>query len=146
MFLVDSRRRLCGYDQLLFHCWTATVYAAFRCYYAPQQTVESPQHEEVAPLDPAVRQLQNRGKSAWNWILSVLPYVIHPDQSCAISGRNPSENCRMDVVMDANKNNIGGAVLSLDQEKVFDRVEWSYQQSVLQATLYLKNGLEGQNC
>ena len=49
-------------------------------------------------------------------------------------GRNPSENCCLlrDVVMDANKNNIGGAVPSLDQEKVFDRIKWSYLQRVLQ--------------
>jgi len=69
-----------------------------------------------------------------NRLLSVLPFIIHSDQSCGVSGRNPSENCRLlkDVVADANKNNIGGAVLSLDQEKAFDRVEWSYLQRVLQ--------------
>ena len=64
----------------------------------------------------------------------VLPFIIHSDQSCGVPGRNPSENCRLlkDVVTDSNKNNIGGAVLSLDQEKAFDPVEWSYLQRVLQ--------------
>ena len=79
-------------------------------------------------------RLQNSGKSHGKSPLSVLPFIIHSDQSCEVPGRNPSENCRLlkDVVMDANKNNIGGAVLSLDQEKAFDGVEWSYLQRVLQ--------------
>ena len=72
-------------------------------------------------------------KALANRLLTVLPNVIHTDQTCGVPGRNPSENCRLlqDVVFDANQHNIGGAVLSLDQEKALDRVEWAYVQQVL---------------
>lgn len=61
-------------------------------------------------------------KANANRLLPVLPFVIHPDQSCGVSGRNIAENCRLlhDIVAHANKNNIGAAVVSLDQEKAFD--------------------------
>ena len=72
-------------------------------------------------------------KALANRLLTVLPSIIHTDQACGVPGRNPSENCRLlqDVVFDANQHNIGAAILSLDQEKAFDRVEWSYLQRVL---------------
>ena len=72
-------------------------------------------------------------KALANRLLLVLPSLIHTNQSCGIPGRNPSENCRLlkDIVLDANTQGIGGAVLSLDQEKAFDRVEWAYLQRVL---------------
>ena len=72
-------------------------------------------------------------KAIANRLLAVLHLVIHTDQSCGVPGRNPNENSRLlkDIVYHANANNIGAAVLSLDQEKAFDRVEWSYLHRVL---------------
>ena len=72
-------------------------------------------------------------KALANRLLLVLPFVINTSQSCSIPGRNPSENCRLlkDLILDANTHGTGGAVLSLDQEKAFDRVEWVYLQRVL---------------
>ena len=73
-------------------------------------------------------------KAIANRLLSVLSLVIHSDQSCGVPGRNPNESSRLlkDIVCDANQNGVGAAVLSLDQEKAFDRVEWSYLLRVLQ--------------
>ncbi len=73
-------------------------------------------------------------KAIANRLLSVLPLVIHPDQSCGVPGRNPNESSRLlkDIVCDTNQNGVGAAVISLDQEKVFDRTEWSYLLCVLQ--------------
>ena len=61
-------------------------------------------------------------KALANRLLSVLPLLIHADQSCGVPGRNLSENCRLlkDVVADANQHNTGVAILSFDQEKAFD--------------------------
>ncbi len=73
-------------------------------------------------------------KAIANRLLTVLSLVIHPDQSCGVPGRNPNESSRLlkDIVCDANQNGVGAAVLSLDQEKAFDRIEWSYLLCVLQ--------------
>ena len=63
----------------------------------------------------------------------MLSSVISPDQSCGVKGRNPTLNNRLlqDIVSDLNNRGLGGAVLSLDQEKAFDRVDWGYLQRVL---------------
>ena len=65
----------------------------------------------------AARALGNR-------LLQVIASVVSPDQSCGIPGRSPAENVRLllDVACYADQN-IGGAIVSLDQEKAFDRVE-----------------------
>ena len=49
-------------------------------------------------------------------------------------GRNSLESVRLlkDVVFHANQNHKAAAVISLDQEKAFDRVEWGYLSRVLQ--------------
>ena len=72
-------------------------------------------------------------KAIANRLLAVLHLVIHTDQSCGVPGRNPNENSLLlkDIVYHAHANNIGAAVFSLDQEKAFDRVEWSYLHRVL---------------
>ena len=69
-----------------------------------------------------------------NRLLSVIHLVVHPDQSCGVPGRRSSDNLRLlhDLLANANTNKIGGAVISLDQEKAFDRVEWSFLERVLE--------------
>ena len=72
-------------------------------------------------------------KAIANRLLEVLPTVVHPDQSCGVRGRDPVVNRRMlqDLVHDVNHRGLGGAVLSLDQEKAFDRVDWGFLLRVL---------------
>ena len=74
-------------------------------------------------------------KAIANRLLQVLPSIIHPDQSCGVRGRNPVvNNClTQDIVSDINNRCLGGAVLSLDQEKAFDHVDWSFLLRVLGA-------------
>ena len=73
-------------------------------------------------------------KAIANRLLAVLHLVIHTDQSCGVPGRNPNENSWLlkDIVYHAKTNNIGAAVLSLDQEKAFNLLEWSYLHCVLE--------------
>ena len=46
-------------------------------------------------------------------------------KSCGFPGRNPNKNCCLlkDVIYNANHHNTRAVVLSLNQEKAFDRVE-----------------------
>ena len=73
-------------------------------------------------------------KAIANRLLQVLQFLIHTDQSCSVPGRNPIHNVRLlkDIVSDINRRGIGVAILSLDQEKAFDRVEWPYLHRVLE--------------
>ena len=72
-------------------------------------------------------------KAVTNRLLTVLPSLIHTDQSCGIKDRNSIVNNHLlqHVVDDLNQPGIGGAILSLDQEKAFDRVDWPYLLRVL---------------
>ena len=66
-------------------------------------------------------------------IKSVLPNIIHKDQTGFIRGRYIGENTRLlyDTLSYANKNNINGLLLSLDFEKAFDSIAWSFIQKAL---------------
>jgi hypothetical protein len=69
-----------------------------------------------------------------NRLLQVIQFLVHDNQSCGVPGRNPILNNRLlkDIVSEINRCGLGGAILSLDQEKAFDRVEWPYLQRVLE--------------
>ena len=54
-------------------------------------------------------------------LLFVVHLVVHPDQSCGVPGQCSSYNLRFlpDLLDNTYTNKIGGAVISLDQEKAF---------------------------
>ena len=61
-------------------------------------------------------------------LLKVIASVVAPDQTCGVPGRYIGENVASlcDVVELANEYNLPVALLSLDQEKAFDRVDRSF--------------------
>ena len=66
-------------------------------------------------------------------LAKVLPSVVSPCQTCGIPGRFSGEIVRLvqDCLDQANSSNLGGALISLDQEKAFDRIDWDFLQKVL---------------
>ena len=60
---------------------------------------------------------------------------MEKDQTCGVPGRFIGENVALlwDVVDYATQSNVPVTILSLDQEKVFDRVEWSLMRRTLQS-------------
>ena len=61
-------------------------------------------------------------------LLKVIHLVVSSDQTCGVPGRFIGENVRLviDAIEYANEHDLPLAVLSLAQEKAFDRVEWSF--------------------
>lgn len=59
---------------------------------------------------------------------SLLPIIIKEDQTGFIKGRHSSNNIRrlLNIIQLSEQQQIDSIVLSLDAEKAFDRVEWSY--------------------
>ena len=66
-------------------------------------------------------------------LLRVIHHVVAPDQTCGVPSRFIGENVALlrDVAHFANELNIPVAILSLDQEKAFDRVEWPFLLATL---------------
>ena len=66
-------------------------------------------------------------------LLKVIHLVVSEDQTCGVPGRFIGENVALlrDVVAFATESDIPVAVLSLDQEKAFDRVDWSFMCATL---------------
>ena len=66
-------------------------------------------------------------------LLKVLQLVIHSDQTCSVQGHYIGEHLTLlrDVVHYVNENNLPAAVLALDQEKAFDRVDWDFLLTTL---------------
>ena len=58
----------------------------------------------------------------------VLQLLIHPDQSCGVQGRYIGENIVLlnSVFQYSRDASVPGALLSLDQEKAFDRVDHGF--------------------
>ena len=66
-------------------------------------------------------------------LLKVIHLVVAEDQTCGVPGRYIGENVALlrDVVSYANMFDSPVAILSLDQEKAFDRVDWSFMYATL---------------
>ena len=63
----------------------------------------------------------------------ILPKLISKDQSGYIKGRYIGLNARLisDVIDNGGNNNIPGAIVCLDFEKVFDSLNWNFSLSRL---------------
>lgn len=63
----------------------------------------------------------------------MIQLVVDKDQTCGVPGRFISENVALlrDVVESASLSGTPVAILSLDQQKAFDRVDWSFMRSTL---------------
>ena len=64
----------------------------------------------------------------------VLPTVLHEDQTCGVPGRSIFSNLNLirDLIEYCNSKGLPLAIISLDQEKAFDRVNWNFLDRVLQ--------------
>ena len=64
----------------------------------------------------------------------VLSSVLHEDQTCSVPGRSIFSNLNLvrDLIEYCNSKSLPLAIINLDQEKAFDRVNWNFLDRVLQ--------------
>ena len=67
-------------------------------------------------------------------IQPTLKDIIGPERTAAIKGRTLIENLKLnrDVMSYTNTNKIQAAMITLDQGKAFDRVEWNFLSKFLE--------------
>ena len=58
----------------------------------------------------------------------IMPTIIHPNQKCGINGRSIHDGAALirDLIDYVNDKNLPGLIVSLDQTKAYDRVEWDF--------------------
>ena len=63
-----------------------------------------------------------------------MPTIIHPNQKCGINGRSIHDGAALirDLIDYVNDKNLPGLIVSLDQTKAYDRVEWDFLFKVLE--------------
>ena len=68
-------------------------------------------------------------------LLKVIHLLVNKDQTCGVPGRYIRENVALlrDVVHYATTTGVPVGILSLDQEKAFDRADWGFMRSSLSA-------------
>ena len=68
-----------------------------------------------------------------NRIYKVLPDIINEDQTCSISGRRIQNNLSIirDIIDYANETNEKYCIISIDQKKAFDKVNWKFLRKIL---------------
>ena len=91
-------------------------------------------HKNWRPISLLNCDYKIRARALAGRLLKVLHHVIHPDQTCGVKGRFIGENVSLlrDVVQYAHETRLPLAILSLDQEKAFDRVDWECLFTTLQ--------------
>ena len=67
-------------------------------------------------------------------ISDFIPKIIHPNQKCSVKGRSIHDGTSLirDLIEYVNRNNLPGLIVSLDQTKAYDRVEWDFLFKVLE--------------
>ena len=66
-------------------------------------------------------------------IESLLPNLVHSDQTGFIKGRYIGQNIRLiiDIMEHTKSKNMPGILVSLDFQKAFDSLEWSFMMNTL---------------
>ena len=64
----------------------------------------------------------------------ILPNINHPNQKCGIKGRSIYDGAALirDIIDYVNYKNLPGLIISLDQTKAYDRVEWNFLFKVVE--------------
>ena len=68
-----------------------------------------------------------------NRLSKVLPHIINEDQTCSIKGRVIQENLSIirDIIDYSNNTTEQIALVSLDQMKAFDKVDWGFLKKIM---------------
>ena len=100
----------------------------------PKTKTNSTNMKDYRPISLLNTDYKILTKSLANKIKPLLTTLIHPDQTCSIPGRNIEQNTHFirDLIDYTEQTNTKTYILSIDQEKAFDRLAHTYIHNTLQ--------------
>ena len=68
-----------------------------------------------------------------NRLKRIMPNLVGEEQTCGVAGRKIHDNLMLlrDVIDYVNFDNLDAALVSVDQEKAFDRISWKYMFNIM---------------
>lgn len=89
--------------------------------------------QNFRPISLLNLDLKIYAKTIATRLIQIMPMLIHPDQSGFTKGRQSSDATRrmINIIHQAEITGTPSLLLSLDAEKAFDRVHWTYLHTVL---------------
>ena len=69
-----------------------------------------------------------------NRLEMIMPDITGENRTCGVPERNIHDNLSIlrDGIYYINFNNLEGGIMSIDQEKAFDRIDWIYVYSIME--------------
>ena len=100
----------------------------------PKTTSNSTDMKNYRPISLLNTDYKIITKTLARKLRSYIPTLIHPDQTCAIDGRNIEQNTHTirDIIDYTNNRQNSTIILSTDQEKAFDRLAHSFIHKTLE--------------
>ena len=80
-----------------------------------------------------------------NRLKIIMPILVGEEQTCGVPDRKIHDNLMIlwDVVDYINWDNLEGALISIDQEKAFDSINWNYMFKIMTKMGVLRLWLNG---
>ena len=100
----------------------------------PKKDSDHKQMKNYRPISLLNTDYKLITKTLANKIKTILPTLIHEDQTCAIPGRTIEQNTHYirDLIIYAEQTQTQTYVVSIDQEKAFDRLDHKYIHETLE--------------
>ena len=98
------------------------------CYQIPPQKGDIAFVKNWRPISLLNADYKILAKALSIRVFRFLPHLISEEQTCSVKGRKINENLFIlrDFVQYANENQLNAYLISLDQMKAFDRVNWEF--------------------
>ena len=126
--VIDSREK----NLLLLSFWVFVCLAVQRYFYLTFKKGDRLDARNWLMISLRNVDLKIDARAIAGWLLKVIHFVVAKDQTCGVSGCSIGKNVAfLQDVSYATTFDFPVDILSLDQEKAFDRVDWGFMLSTL---------------
>ena len=120
-------------------------FAILRCQLSPIQSRGLGWYKNWRPITLLNFNYKQIATIYANQLKQVLPAIVKDDQKAYIEGQQIIENVRLtqDIISMCDENDSEGAIIFLDQQKAYDRIEWGYLKMCVEKFVLNQNFVTG---